>query len=71
MAKMTKVLRRQLSADERVQRFFELEKRQYSMEMMRRFRLARVEQDTKDGVTVLLPVRRVIDTGAGLIIKVG
>lgn len=70
MAKMTKVLKRQLSADERVQRFWQREKRECSMEMMRRFWLARVEQDTKDGATVVLQIRRVIDTSNGIIIRV-
>jgi len=69
MAKMTKILKRQISADERILKFFERERRDYSMEMMKRWRLARVEQDTKVG-TLVLQVVKVYETPDGIILKV-
>ena len=71
MATMTKVLKRQISADERVRRFFERERRDYSLEMMKRWRLARVEQEADDGGVIrVLQVVSVYETGDGVIMRV-
>lgn len=70
MAKLTRKIRRSLSTEESIYRYFATRQREQDEDWARRWRLCQVEQEQADGTVVVLQVRRVLASDHGVILRV-